>query len=108
MNSFTTEIENRIFVGEPALEISQLAVDKRYERQNIGRTRIGKIIAIACEINEQFSGIKYIVLCSVKSAEEFYQRVNFKYIEHNAYVPRDGRNNPCTPMIMRLNYETKL
>lgn len=64
----------------PAIKIARLAVDKRYERQGIGRflllAAIGKVYQVSKDI-----GCRYITLDSKRESMGFYERFGFKPIK---------------------------
>ena len=88
--------------GYPALEIAELAVDKRYVGQYIGTDMVIDSINIANELNENIS-VKYIVLCADPRAEQFYEKLEFVRMQ-SVYeeVPREHANIDCVPMYLKL------
>lgn len=88
--------------GYPALEISELAVDKRYNGQHIGTDMVLDAINIANELNE-IASIKYLVLCADPQAKEFYEKIEFvKMHEILEEIPRERTNMNCIPMYIKL------
>ncbi len=78
--------------GYPALEIAELAVDKKYVGKHIGTDMVMDAINIANELNEDIS-IKYVVLCSDPRAEQFYKKLEFKKMRDTwEEVPREHAN----------------
>jgi GNAT superfamily N-acetyltransferase len=73
----------------PAIKIARLAVDKRYERQGIGRflllAAVGKVYQISKDI-----GCRYITIDSKRESMGFYERFGFKPIKkylNRSYPP---------------------
>ena len=91
-------------LGEPALEISELAVDVNYERQGIGSKIIAYVIDIAKELNKTQLGIRYLLLCADRSAVGFYEKVGFKKQNSCYEIPRENWNQKCVPMGMKLKH----
>lgn len=88
--------------GEAALEITELAVDRNYERQGIGKLLLSLAVNIASEINAQFASVKCISLCADPYAVPFYERFGFSKLEDYGDVPREGWNTDCIPMVLRF------
>ena len=88
---------------KPSLEIAELAVGQKYERCGYGKLLVDIAIYIANHLNENFLGIQNVVLCADPRAVGFYEnkKVGFgKLTDH--YVLRDGWNNNCIPMYIKL------
>ena len=93
-------------LGYPALEISELAVDKDYENQGLGTEMVKFAIGEAVELNEEHVGFQYVILCADPEAVGFYSKLGFSNIcGYNGYkdVPRESRNSRCVPMIMKIS-----
>lgn len=88
--------------GEPALEISNLAVHKDYEKQGIGSALIDFVVDMAAEIGSNHVAIKHIVLAADEMAEGFYKKKDFNYFRDYFDMPRSYENVGCTPMFMTL------
>ena len=95
----------KISIGHPALEIYQLAVDKKYAHENYGTFMAFYAIYIAEQTLKSYMGIEYVVLCADEKAVSFYSKDELKFCELREYytVPRDGSNSSCTPMFLKLN-----
>jgi ribosomal protein S18 acetylase RimI-like enzyme len=105
MNAFICDDE-KVTIGEPSLEISAFAVDVKYKSNGYGRIMMQRILYMAHELNNNYIGIKYVVLCAVKDSIDFYIKQKFKELKTDfENIPRDGRNNECTPMILKLNHD---
>lgn len=92
--------------GHSALEISEIAVDKEFERIGVGTVLVNFAIALASRFNESALGIEYITLCSDPSALDFYlnkKRFGFGKLEDYHELPRDGWNNDCIPLFLKLH-----
>lgn len=100
-SSYVKIYEDR-FEGYPALEILELAVDEAYEGQGVGDALMKFAILTAVELNQNTLGIRYIVLCADPQAVSYYERYKFERIEDQGKVPRDGWNDNCIPMFVKL------
>ncbi len=89
-------------VGEAAIEITELAVDKTCERQGVGKLLLSLAVSIASDINAQYASVKYIALCADKMAVPFYSNFGFECLENQGDIPREGWNRECVPMVLRL------
>lgn len=94
-------------IGEPALEIAVLAVDKDYERRGVGSALIDLAISEASMLRQNHLGVRYITLAADNLAVEFYRKMLFSPMEDlwEHYMPKDGQNNTCVPMVLRLDFE---
>ena len=90
-------------IGEPAVEVSELAVNKVYEHQGIGTQLVQYAIVTAQNLNKQFLGVKYIVLCADPKAVGFYKTFEFAELDDYSEIPREPWNRNCTPMCIRLH-----
>ncbi len=93
----------RYKLGFAALEISQFATHKDNEKQDIGRIMIQNIVNSATEMNENYSAIRYIVLCSVTDAIGFYTKMNFNILDDGMMIPREDWNVRCHPMYLNIS-----
>lgn len=101
-SSFIKDMGEAKKFGYPALEIAELAVDKKYIGQHIATDMVMDAINTANELNEVMS-IKYIVLCADPTAEDFYKKLEFvKMHEMYEEVPREHGNMRCVPMYLKL------
>ncbi len=88
--------------GYPALEIAELAVDKRYTNKHIGTDMVLDSINTANLLNDTAS-VKYLVLCADPKAVEFYKKIDFnELINETGEIPREHCNIRCTPMLIKL------
>lgn len=93
--------------GHPALEIAELAVDKDFERRGVGTFLVMTAVLKALELKNDHIGLQYVVLCADPKAVEFYKKdtINFEPARNYFEIPRDGWNDNCTPMVLRLPEE---
>lgn len=89
-------------MGTPAIEISELAVSKDYERRGVGKILFGLAIRTAAILNEEFVGVKHVVLCADEKAKGFYEKMGCKDLREYFHIPREGWNKGCTPMMRQL------
>lgn len=103
-SSLIMDSEGSYKLGYPALEISELAVDRDYEGRNLGTDMVKFAINQAHELNETAIGIQYVILCADPQAEGFYsnKNVGFKTIPTHQQIPRESRNKNCTPMYFKV------
>lgn len=88
--------------GDAALEIVELAVDKRCEKTGVGSLLLDFAIALAEHLNECFLSVKYIVLCADRQAASFYERYGFCKVTDYGDVPHNGANDDCVPMFLKI------
>ena len=91
-------------MGEPALEISNLAVSKDYERRKVGTELILHVIAEVLKANRGFAGIKYIVLAADPKSVGFYEKMEFYKLREYFEIPRQMDNADCVPMFMKIQH----
>lgn len=91
-------------LGYPALEIAELAVDKRYEGIGLGTDMVKFSISEAVELNAERVGFQYVILCADNAAVKFYSnsRLKFKSIRQFQEIPREHRNSECEPMMLKI------
>ncbi len=89
----------------PALEIAELAVDREYEGHGYGTQLVEIAILIATQLNDEVVGFQNVVLCADPRAVGFYERENvgFAKLEDYYEVLRDGWNDSCIPMYIKLH-----
>lgn len=92
-------------VGEPALEIVELAVHKNYRSQGIGTEMMKDIFATANKLKNDFLGIKHLVVCAKGAAKTYYEGFNFKEIPGYQKIPRSYDNQSCVGMSVRLSFK---
>ncbi len=97
--------DDGVKLGFPALEISELAVDERFERLGLGTTMVMFAIVFAAALREKSLGIQYVTLCADPKAVTFYEREVFGFAKIRDYddIPREGWNKTCTPMFVKIN-----
>lgn len=88
--------------AKPAVEISELAVDENYERKGVGTEMFSYAVFTADNLRDCVMGVSHIILCADPMAVEFYKKLGFDEISSGYKVPRDGWNDNCVPMYIRL------
>ena len=91
--------------GEPALEITELAVCDGFEDQKIGTKLVQFAVSMAMTINSAYASVKHILICADPAAVGFYERMHFARLGDNGEVPREGWNENCIPMYLCLPTE---
>jgi len=89
-------------VMSPALEIAMLAVDKDYERKQIGSFLISQVLVIAEQLKKELVGIKHIVVCADPKSTAFYEKKNFQPLTAIYEALHDGFNDNCIPYFITL------
>lgn len=97
--------EDGSIIGNQALEIAELAVDKDYERQGCGRVLIDLALYLGSVIRAEIAGVKYLLACADPAAVGFYEKNGFQKANDIYEAPRDGSNNNCIPMYLKLPSE---
>ncbi len=102
--SLVTESGESHKVGYPAIEISELAVDKDYRGQGIGYELVEAAIVTGQMLNENFLGVQYLVLCADRNAVEFYEkpRLGLRKVDTYTDIPREDWNMDCVPMYKKI------
>lgn len=88
--------------GVPAIEITELAVDKRFERQKNGQLLLSYAIDLAGRIKNDSIGAKHVILCAEPMSVGFYEKFGFAKLSETSIIPREGWNRNCIPMYMTL------
>lgn len=97
-----SEIDYKLFSGEPAIEIYNLAVAKGFQKQGLGRELVLLSIAMAQEANDLHFGVRNLVLTADPKAVGFYEKCEFFPLSQYYMLPKDLENASCVPMIMKL------
>jgi ribosomal protein S18 acetylase RimI-like enzyme len=100
--SSLVDIDNKPISGKSAVEITELAVDVNYEKQGYGRMLTDLALTIVDTIRTEHLGIEYITLCSDPQSVPFYKHIGFSKIADYYEIPREGWNENCIPMAMKL------
>ena len=100
-SSYTKEYNNTV-IGNPALEIFELAVADGKEGEGIGTKLVKYAITMAADLREKALGVRYVLLCATPKAVSFYEKVGFAKVDQFGEVPRDGTNRKCVPMYLEL------
>lgn len=90
--------------GYPALEISELAVNEKYEGTGVGRIMINYVITIANDLKASTLGIKHILVCADPKAVGFYKHLKFLELPEYKKIPREDWNESCTPMYLTIAF----
>ncbi len=95
--------------GHAAIEITELAVDKDYRGRGHGIDLVAFAIDRALTLSKDHIGIEYIILCADPAAVGFYSSPHFGFtaIEDVYEVPREGWNDDCVPMSLRLDLRAR-
>ena len=105
-SAFISSGSDGSMTGEPAIEVSVLAVDRDYERHGAGRLLIDYVITQAYEIHQNCIGVRYIVLAADKKAVGFYEHLSFSRIDDRWYrIPKENWSEECVPMTLFLEFE---
>jgi len=91
--------------GEPAIEISVLAVAQNHERQGIGRLLVDYAVSEADRLHKEIFGVKNLVLVADHKAVGFYEKYGFSVIGDYKEIPRVNWNKECVPMILPLAFD---
>lgn len=97
-----SEIDYKLFSGEPAIEIYNLAVAKGFQKQGLGRELVLLSIAMAQEANDLHFGVRNLVLTADPKTVGFYEKCEFFPLSQYYMLPKDLENASCVPMIMKL------
>ncbi len=101
-SSLILEDDNFTKLGEPAIEIYELAVKKDLQKHGIGSKLIKDAIARIYKVSK-IIGIKHILVCAKNNAENFYKRYYFMKIPVHKEMPRSQDNITCVPMFLSLS-----
>ena len=100
--SLLEDPDEKYITGSPALEIYQLAVNKKHTGQSIGTKLIYFAVGTAQMLNEAHLGIKYILLAADAKAVGFYEKFGFGKLGDYYQIPKYHENSSCVPMFMQL------
>lgn len=103
-SSYTRDL-GEIVLGEPALEIFELAVADGEEKRGVGTALIKFAIGLAMIMREETAGVRYLLVCATERAYPFYEKNAFGKIASYGQIPRDQMNQNCIPMHMELPME---
>lgn len=89
--------------GKPVIEISELAVDRDYERHGVGTELLNLTIMIADDLRRNQIGFCGIVVCADPSAVSFYKdHYGFVALSSVYEMLHDGWNDRCIPLYLQL------
>ena len=100
-SSLISENENEV-TGRAAVEISEIAIDMRYEKQGFGTALLDFVLLLVDDIKANTVGIEYVVACADSASVSFYEKNDFVRISEHYEIPREGWNSNCIPMALRL------
>ena len=100
-SSLISEYENEIS-GRAAIEISEIAVDRLYEKKGYGTALLDFVFLLVDDLRDRVVGIEYIVACADSASVLFYEKNDFVRISKHYEIPREGWNKNCIPMVLRL------
>lgn len=92
------------YLGTPALEISELAVDADYEHQGYGNLLIDFAVDTANHLRRDTLGIRNVVLMADPKAVGFYSRYEPHFMKIGDWyaIPYEHWNQDCVGMFIRL------
>lgn len=102
-SSLIMDGDNGEKMGEPALEIVELAVHKDYRSRGIGADMMKNIIATAYKLKEEYLGLKHLVVCAKGTAKTYYEKFQFAELPGYKKIPRNADNQECIGMSVSLN-----
>ncbi|MBL4660829.1 MAG: GNAT family N-acetyltransferase [Alcanivoracaceae bacterium] len=83
----------------PVFLLAQLAVDKNYHGQKLGRITLIKALEFLWEINLQMSAFAIIVDCHNSEVEKFYTKFGFQLLDKHS---RKSRMYICMKTVEKL------
>lgn len=90
------------FTGKPAIEISELAVDKRFEGQGIGVALLSYAVSCFYKIKET-AGVMCMLVYAEPNAVGFYKHVlDFAETKDIYEIPHEKWNASCVPMYLNM------
>lgn len=91
------------YSGKPALEISELAVDQKFEHQGIGRLLLDYAL-LCCREIQKSAGVMYLLVYAEPQAVEFYSHVlSFEKMRNLYEIPNETWNADCVPMLLKFD-----
>jgi len=100
-SSLISENENEIS-GRAAIEIAEISVDRKYERQGYGTAILDFVFLLVDDLRASTIGIEYIVACADSASLTFYEKNDFVQLSKHYEVPREGWNRSCIPVALKL------
>jgi len=89
-------------IGRSAIEITELAIDKDYERKGFGRQLIDLALSVTDEVRQNYAGVEFLVAVADPASEAFYIRQEFEKLADYYEIPRENWNVNCIPMLLRF------
>lgn len=95
--------EENGFRGEPAVEISELAVSRDCKGRGIGAALLNHAVYCCKEI-KKWAGVRYLLVYAEKNAENFYKHT-LKFLNVNSVyeIPHETWNASCIPMYLDIS-----
>jgi ribosomal protein S18 acetylase RimI-like enzyme len=100
-SSLISESDN-VMLGSAAIEVAEIAIDKRYERQGYGNAILDFVFLLVDDMRSSIIGVEYIIACADSASVSFYEKNDFVKLSEHYEVPREGWNRNCIPMVLRL------
>lgn len=97
--------DSRKLRGIPAIEITYLAIDKRYQKQGYGSTILQNIIYETFRYSEEFSEVNAIVVSSLKDKVHFYEKNKFVKFTEIFDLPYDSCREVTEQMFLNMCME---
>lgn len=88
--------------GKPAIEISELAVDKTVSRRGVGTELIHYALATINLIRKQI-GVRFVTVYADAMAVGFYEKVGFTKLSTLYDLPTEDWNADCIPMCILIS-----
>jgi len=93
---------NGEIIGRAAIEITEIAIDKMYEKQGYGTALLDMATLLIDELRNTCIGVEYIIACADPASVPFYEKNDFYQVLEYYDIPREGWNNNCIPMALKL------
>jgi len=96
--------QNKVY---PCVEIARIAIDTKYRNKGLGSILLSSVIKDIVSLSDNV-GIKYIILFSIPSAEEFYTNknmagVNFMDFPKEVNFLMDSKEDKCRPLFITID-----
>lgn len=96
--------QNKVY---PCVEIARIAIDTNYRNKGLGSILLSSVIKDIVSLSDNV-GIKYIILFSIPSAEEFYTNknmagVNFIDFPKEINFLMDSKEDKCRPLFITID-----
>jgi GNAT superfamily N-acetyltransferase len=78
----------------PVFLIAQLAVDKKFQKQHLGKITLIKALEFLWQVNQKMRAYAVVVDCFNENVERFYEKYGF----HHLYKTDNGKSRMFLPM----------